>query len=973
MNKSLIKKAITAFFIVSSFSCSNLFEEIINEDGSVKTGDTSLTTADSSSGAASATGAASAASRQNAGESLTQNTSANEEIVVNENPQDFYQVEEIAESTNPILDAGIVVIKASRPAYNQIVFDSSKHEYVVGDGENSPYLCGLDDPVLINTFKSDSNASVSYKAVQSHTTNIAEGSLNSSLIGEDSEYFVELASGQERNVPFTHDSSSPGNLLTFETLPYGRTLVTVTITADDSNYTDSYTISLNKKHTLTSLTNPESSEETLTKGLVFLKESDGFNTNQVSYQEETFDYSVDTLTSDDELVYLKAIPSDSKAKVEWKVTYVASPVYKYDYYQTVSTTVVKVDSNGILISGPVTESVTNKVSSYQEKSTEISESSDSSGNITTVTVTSITRKTITGLDYMSDVEEEDITSRLNSVENQETDRVRTITFPYGKSIVTASVKSLDGDNSIIQDYKITVCRVQYSQSESSENGEMLAGTSILDTTSTLEDLSITNAEVIDDLGNARELTEESSGSFNYKKEKTIYSITVDERTDILNINPELSENETITFPVSKTKYAEVNFSSNSVTLQGGLQVISFTVTEEGCQARTYTLYVYKVSGNTKLASINYISYDSISKTSKNQTIDSADYAGGCGIFTPATIYSSNGGNDASSANVYSLNVRADNVCDVSKMTFTVTPYDSHTHIYYYAGSSCPQADSDDWSEGFLPSDQNNSYTFDLENEGITGKTSLWLKTESRPYIHSSDLTSAGSGAASRSDVTYHKIEISKPGKENPYLKELIIKTVSETNVERELYSEGDTADNAGITHTLPLSLSKNIGTEIDQAKIYFRLADKSDESDSKTISYTTENIRSSSTDRSASNDFTKSDCTEEVLNGKTYYVITLGEIDFEGDDANASQETSKDLPMGICNIRLKVNESESTLISLVKPDVDTHTLQAKPSIGGGSSGVCATSFYDTVYYLNDGVNEVDLTMTTSQKNEKIVR
>ena len=47
------------------------------------------------------------------------------------------------------------------------------------------------------------------------------------------------------------------------------------------------------------------------------------------------------------------------------------------------------------------------------------------------------------------------------------------------------------------------------------------------------------------------------------------------------------------------------------------------------------------------------------------------------------------------------------------------------------------------------------------------KTYLWIKTVSRPYYHADDLKV-------RSDVTYHKIEISKPGKENVALKELFI-------------------------------------------------------------------------------------------------------------------------------------------------------------------------------------------------------
>ena len=593
----------------------------------------------------------------------------------------------------------------------------------------------------------------------------------------------------------------------------------------------------------------------------------------------------------------------------------------------------------------------------------------------------------------------DISDTLLSVENLDTDRVRTIELPYGITTITATVTSYDSDEPTEQSYTVSIAKVQFSASSSSGSD-----TTVEDDTSKLEDLTVTITETVDDDGN--EVNEETTATrtFTYDKNVTVYTIVVDEDTDEITINPTLAENETMTYPVSKTKYSSLETNRYSVTLQGGLQVITFTVTEEGCEARTYTLYVYKATGNTILSSICYASYDCVSEAYTQQTISKTNYSSGVSALSPSAVYSTNGNSLSSSALTYTLYVRGDNASDVSKMAFTVTPYDSHTHIYYYEGDTCPDEDSDDWGEGYLASTESaltdkaesadsissfDYYRFPLtlNNTGSTAETTLWLKTVSRSYVHSSDITSSTdySSISSRSDITYHKIVIYKPGTANSLMKEILIKTTSETSKEATLYKDFDSEDFSGITHTAGTTLSKNITTDIDVAKIYFRLADQSSSEDEKTISYTVSNTRSSSTNTTANTSFTMlpakdteytddgttNTFTTETVSGKTYYVLTLGEIESDGDDADASEETTKDIPMGTTTITISVNGSVSNAISFVKPDVDTYTLTAKPAIGDGSYGVYTTSFYDTTYYLNNDVTSVVLTMTTTQKNEKI--
>lgn len=996
----LIVKVLIGLALLGATSCSNLFDDFLNEDGSIKSGDTRLTAINPGQSQLNPDENSASAGDDNKYEITEPAPAPKPQITPNAKPEEYFSSDEDFEIKNTVIDSGIVVLKSGRENYNQIIYDAAQHEYEIGYDKNeacsdgvkearkhsSPvFLTAYDDPVTVKAFKNDSKAKITYSAFQTRTTNVSDGSWTSSYIAEGSEVFVDLQEAAQRKVDFTQ-AGGEGEPIVFENLPYGTTCVKITITADDAYYSDSYTVCLNKKHILTSLVTQEegnAAKTDLTTGLVVLKESDGFNNNQISYEPSVKDYETSILTSKDNTLYLKAVPSDKKATVSWSAAYTAKPVYKYEYYQTVTKTVVKVDANGKLIEGPKTTKETKKVASDSENSNNIEEVTASDGSITTTTTSTVTRKTIVGLDKMEEVTPVDISSILLPVENQNSDRVRLTSLPYGVTKVTAKVCSYDKSNPIEELYTITLPRVQfYSSEEDSENTSSSGSEqspACEDDTSKLEDLSVTNLEIIDDDGNKTKVETQAAVNFTFNKEETIYSLVVDEDTDVMIINPTLSENESMSNPISKTKYSELKSNDYSVNLLGGLQVITFTVTEEGCQPRTYTIYAYKQSGNTILEAINYSSYDYVSEKWTEQSMASANYEAGLTSMSPSAVSLDNGAEESNQAKTYSLNVRADNACDVSKMKFSVKPYDSHTHIYYYVGNECPAADSSLWGNGYLANQSSNEKLFELNNDGSTALTSLWLKTVSRPYYHSADFNGSDSTSVSpRSDVTYHKIEISKPGRENAAFKELLIKTVNETGKEDQLHSDLDDAEKNGVTHTAG-SIVKDIATDVDVAKIYFRLADKSDENDLKNIKFTVENTRKSSTNTTPNSAFKMTPAKEteftggyfENIDGKIYYVIILGQIESESAETALTGRTSNDLPMGETKITIYTNDKTSATVILNKPDLNCYTLTAKSLIGGGSYGVNATDFYDTVYYLNKDTPSVVLSMTTKQKNEKI--
>ena len=963
-----MKKNIFAALIFTGFlfaSCSNLFENFVNDDGSPKSGDSSLTQSDS-------------ATSYKPGSDVTT-------VESNDSPEAYYEFTDSAnEFLNTELSSGIVVIKASMENYNQISFSADVNTYEIGyeveDSDqtlySSPvYLNGYDDPVIIKTFKNDKNAIVKYSAVQTRTTNLEPMTSGSStFINPETETFVELDSYED--VPFSVDSDEEGQPLLFEYLPYGTTLVTVTITADDDYYSNEYQIILNKKHLLTSLVLPEegSEEKTeLTSGLVALKESDNYVENTIEYEDGVLYYEVgsaddvEALLSDyDENIYVKAIPASSKASVSWSAKKLAEPVYKYEYYKTTSTTVVTTDSDGMLLSGPDTSSETVKLSYEAEagSSSETTEVENDDGSTTTTTVTTTIRKNIVGLDHMEELSESiDLTeSSVFAVENQNTDRVRRMELPYGLTEVKAVVSQYDLKEDIYAEYTIRFSKVQFSVSESSDDSDD-EETSIEDDTSKLEDLTVTNKELVDDNGESVDKETESVSSFTFDKDVTTYTLVVDEETDEIVINPTLTENESMTDPVSTTKNAVLQCEDTSVPLQGGLQTITFTVTEEGCESRTYTIYVYKIIGNTKLSGIYYASYDAIADTITKQEMSVNAYSTGLSAMSPSAVKSSNGGS-IDSPLVYKIYARADAACDVSSIYFNIVPDDIHTHVYY----STDIDDDSAWSEAYLGSEEVTfaeetenassvtaaSYRFNLEllNDGETAESDLWIKTESRPYNHA-----ATDGSISLySDVTYHKIEVYKPGSDNKKINYLNAAKIGEDkSAEEKIYTYQTSSD---VQYYIPESIpQKELGSDYDVLKLAFRLSDRADSDNNKKVTYSAVNTRSSDTCGIPNTEFTGYAAdTEEgrqeiTAQSNGLYIISLGENAVENIEqtVESSTETRTALDGEVSGSTTEVSVTEEKedgkIISSTKKTVITDTV-----VSDGNASVTVTTYTQVTEY-----------------------
>lgn len=962
--------------------CSNLFESFVNSDGSSKTGDTSV---------------------------------LEPEVV---DPRDVFELEdEEFELKNTEISAGIVVIKNSQPEYNQIVYSKEVTEYEIGydfDWKNeaalenaeinsSPvYLNGYDDPLVIKVFKNDVHASVEYTAVQTRTTNFAGlNTAESNFIDESNEVFADLPLDSQKPVAFSINREEAGEPIVFDFLPYGTTFVTIKIIADDDFYVDEYKIILNKKHLLTSLVVPEagnSKKSTLTAGLVALKEGNSYSKNIITYENGTLDYIIgsdddlqDYLWEEDGLVYVKAIPFSKTASIEWSALQIGRPEYKYEYFKTTTTTVVTTDSDGILVGEPKVTSVNEQVSEEEGKAFDAKKSSpaitvkDGSGNTKiTTTVTTTIRKTIVGLEKMEAIEPVQLTDEQfympenqtdnqseNQTENQTgnqdaaRDRVRAVNLPYGQTKIT--IKVSQKQENTFAEYSITFNKVKFSVSQDSETS-----VNVEDETSKLKDLTV------------------ESKKFEFEKNKTVYSIIVDEETDEIVIDPILKNNETITNPISKTKNAVLQANSNTVLLLGGLQVITFDVEEEGFEPRTYTIYVYKEIGNTKLASINYKSFTSSDGTEEKgtwteQKMNVSSYASGLSAMNPSSVKNCNGGTVQSPV-LYTLYARADAAVDVTKMSFNIIPQDTHTTVSYFVGENCPAENQN--AENNLWSDQSPVFNLNNESSGdeAYAKTYLWVRTKSRPYYHEpvteeKELSSYGKDLY-YSDVTYHKIEINKPGSANSkinYLKAVKLaegKSYDETAAQENVYTYESSKD---VTFAVDSNIaSKEIATDYDIVKINFRLADKSEETSdgpSKKVTYSAENVRSSDTCGSPNTKFTgyakdsDSGRLELTPDENGIYTIILGESDVEQNTEQGILYSVKDFPMGTTTVKIYVKGNLSETLVYTKPDLDTFEIDNTPSSLVGGAGTY--KYKNGIFYINNSVETISLNVKMHQKNQSL--
>ena len=287
--------------------CSNLFENIYNEDGTEKTGISSLTTPKASS-----------------------NESAN---------TDIYN--------------GLVVIKASEPGVNQISYSEDQNIYYVGklpdgysdstfssikytNGSQTPLLA-KDDPVEFRCYVDDENSTWKWTAVQTwrylpevqtKRTTDADGNeiTYTSIVSERAEALSEPAT--VNIVPVKSGDWS----IVHADIPFGVTVVTCTVTADDTQYTSTHSIVLTKRFITTVADSAsEDSEESGTvntvtdHGLVVIKATQP-GLNAINYSSTTYDYEIgdstgaDTsgdLTGRDDPVTFKCYLLDSEAKLTW--------------------------------------------------------------------------------------------------------------------------------------------------------------------------------------------------------------------------------------------------------------------------------------------------------------------------------------------------------------------------------------------------------------------------------------------------------------------------------------------------------------------------------------------------------------------------------------------------------------------------------------------------------------------------------
>ena len=307
---------LSAFLLFAG--CSNLFETIYNEDGSEKTGDSSISVP-------------------------TSNTTS---------------------SANMEISEGLVVIKASEPDVNQITYSESQSTYYVGrvpfeytdeytnyaQDDDTRYTNGttswihaIDDPVEFRCFPNDANASVSwtieqtwqfYPQVQTNVTKDNDGNEISynSITGQDAEKLSESES-----VPYVYSASKSTTQIKSD-LPYGVSVVTCKITADDAQYSSTYRIVVTKGFTATALDTGTNTGNTVTDhGLVVIKATQP-SYNAITYDPNVHEYEVgdstgaDTtadLTGLDDPVIFKCFTLDETATVSWTAR--QTKEYKLDY------------------------------------------------------------------------------------------------------------------------------------------------------------------------------------------------------------------------------------------------------------------------------------------------------------------------------------------------------------------------------------------------------------------------------------------------------------------------------------------------------------------------------------------------------------------------------------------------------------------------------------------------------------------
>ena len=347
--------------------------------------------------------------------------------------------DEPAADSNNVTDHGFVVIKASDPGRNAINYSSTVYEYEVGDSSgNNPALdlTGRDDSVVFKCFNIDEKAELSWSARQikeyipvwdSNTSGVTsqylktlETPIDFDVIGKDEKY-----SGTK---PYLQYLSGSNTILKSD-LPYGVTEVYATITAynTDSNGNlipniTRYKVTLTKRYIITTAATTSGENQPGLSAYVNGK-------NMISFSPTTLNYSIENLNGADEYTRIYFTP--------------AEPVFTETKWTAV------------------------KTHSYVPETHEVSD-----GNGTTYT-------------YQSSGSFVELNSPLNLMEGIESSRFSTGSengyfycqgpLPYGKTLVTVNVKSLDDRNSSTT-YTILLTKKQVSTNIDivASNGETMS-------------------------------------------------------------------------------------------------------------------------------------------------------------------------------------------------------------------------------------------------------------------------------------------------------------------------------------------------------------------------------------------------------------------------------------------------------------------------------------------------------------------
>ncbi|WP_407428990.1 cadherin-like beta sandwich domain-containing protein, partial [Treponema sp.] len=371
-----MKKIFRFTFIVFSLmmvftGCSNLFERYYNEDGTEKTGDDSLKTSASSVGTSS-------------------------------------------------VSSGLVVIKNTAPSVNQITYNAAQNTYFVGKVPSDfndfdvDYINGTnvslhddDNPVEFRAYANDSNATVTWTAEQTWLFS-ADLETGKDAAGEEvTGYFSQSAQKLSKpvEVSLTDNSSSSSSIVTAN-LPYGVTVVSCTITADDEEYSSTYRIVLTKRYELI-----------YNSGLVVLSAQDE-SLNMIEYDEEIPEYELSEITADDNDMSFRYFLSDTDYSIEWSVIQI-------EEYEAVTQTVTTTSYDSDL------------------------------GTKTEVTTTTVTGQKITEVNNALDFETESKYGNNQAIK---------ASIPYGKTEVTVTITAPDFTET---SYKVILTRNIYTETSAS--------------------------------------------------------------------------------------------------------------------------------------------------------------------------------------------------------------------------------------------------------------------------------------------------------------------------------------------------------------------------------------------------------------------------------------------------------------------------------------------------------------------------